>query len=361
MKVVPSQPFENLVMSDVPVPPWWVSRLEQIEAFIEATANPRQVHILATSSGGRPVRYVAYGEGEPHLRGTANFNSALGAKKPDAYFRRGKRRRPVLMILAGVHGGEVEGMMAALSAISMLETGVDLAGKDQTALADALRRLRLIIVPVANPDGRVRVPYDGWVGRSVEEMHRISQGTRPDGSSYGWPRCKAVHPMKAGDVQSLGGYFDDAGVNMMHDEWSAPMSQTSSALLQLVRQEGPDIVLNLHGHECPAAMLSLAYVPQAVKEDLLEFTSRLYERYDETGLPHGPLPEAQADGPRGTVPPALNLSSMMYHTGAALPMTFETPQGLAGRDEMYTYAKLLQIHHIVFETAAEWLLKPQSL
>lgn len=354
MDIVPSRPFDNLLTSTTPVPSWWTSRLDQIEAFLDAEVDPQQVQPLATSPAGRDIRYVTYGEPEPDLRGRANFNSALGSCDAGAFFRRGERRRPVLMILAGVHGQEVESMVAALSAISILETGTDLMGTDQPALADSLGRLRLIVIPLANPDGRARVPYDGWVGLPEDEMHRIGQGTRRDGTSYGWPGCKQVHPM-AGDVGSLGGYFDDAGVNMMHDEWTDPMSRTTHALLRLIRREGPDMVLNCHSHGTPPSILSLAYAPLAVKQDVAAFTTDLYARYDDAHLPHGPVPAAGIDGPADTTPPALNLTGMMYHTGAALPITFESSHGVSNRPEQYTYEDLLRIHHILFQTAGDWL------
>lgn len=261
------------------------------------------------------------------------------------------------MIVAGVHGAEVEGMVGALSAISIVETGTDQAGREQPELAEKLRRLRLIIVPVANPDGRARVPYDGWVGLPTAEMHRVGQGTRRDGSSYGWPGCKAVHPM-CGDVGGLGGYFDDAGVNLVHDEWAAPMSETTRALLRLVHEEGPDMVLDWHSHENVPCVLQTAYVPQAVKEDVTRFATDYYAALDRADLPaHGTPPAPRADGPAGEVPPPFDMTSMFYHVGAALPITFESPHGLADGRAPFTYEQILQVHHVLLAAAADHLLQ----
>lgn len=359
MATVNHQTLANLLTSDVPVPAWWTSRLDQIQDFLDAEVDPQNLRTLATSPGGRPVRGAFYGPGEPHLRGAANFNSALGGQNPDAYYRRTERKQPVLVILAGAHGQEVEGMIGALSAISIVETGMDLMGREQPALADKLRRLRLIVIPLANPDGRARVPYDGWVGLPGDEMHRAGQGTRRDGTNYGWPGCKIVHPMN-GDVMNLGGYFNDEGVNLMHDEWSAPMSETTRALLKLVADEGPDMVLNCHSHGAPPSVLSIAYAPMAVKEQLAAFAQSYYERLRLASLPHGPVPQVKVDGSAGTMPPAMNLTAFLYHVGAALPMTFETPHGLSTRPEGYTYEQLLQIHHNLYEAASDWLLNTKA-
>ena len=345
----------KLLVSEVSVPSWWVSRPGEVGAFLERTVRRGEVRVLATSPGGRAVHAVVYGPAEPKLRGRANWNSALGARDPGAYYRRGVgvRKRPVVVILAGVHGQEMESMVAALSAIRVMEEGKDLAGRPAGALRTALRRLRLIVIPQANPDGRSRCPYDGWVGLPTEEMTRFGQGTRRDGSLYGWPGCKAVHPMR-GDVGIFGAYFDDAGVNLMHDAWHAPMSETTAALLALAAAEGPDVLVNLHGHASPPAVLQAAYVPVAVKKEIASFAASYYARLDARQIPHGRVPAAGLDGPAGKVPPSLNLTSMLYHVGVALPMTFESPQGLADARKGFDYATILAVHHELFAAAADW-------
>ncbi len=351
------RPFEKLLTSTVPVPDWWTSREPQIQGFLDRQVPADRVRMLANSPGGRPVRAAFFGDAEPELLGPANFNAALGAQQPEAYCRRRERKRPVLMILAGVHGAEVEGMIGALSAINVFQTGSDIAGNPQPDLADRLRQLRVIVIPLANPDGRVRVPYDGWLGLPCDEMHRVGQGTRRDGSSYGWPACKAVHPM-AGDVGGLGGYFDDAGVNMMHDEWSASMSPVTAAVLRLIREEAPDIVLNCHSHANVPSILHTAYAPQAVKENVAAFALKLYTNLTRADLPHpDDLPWPRVDGARGEVPPAMNLTSMMYHVGAALPMTFECPHGFTDGRARVNYEQILAIHHVLLRSAADWLLR----
>lgn len=76
-------------------------------------------------------------------------------------------------------------------------------------------------------------------------MTKYGQGTRKDGSLYGWPGAKAVHPMR-GDVGILGAYFNDDGINPMHDEFFAPMAEETKAIVQVARQEAPDITVSLH-------------------------------------------------------------------------------------------------------------------
>jgi len=348
-------PFADLLESDVPVPEWWTTRVEQVDACIENEVSRGEVKVLATTPGGRPVYSVSYGEAEPELRGAANFNSALGARDPGAFFRREERKRPVLVVLGGVHGQEMENTAGTLSAVKLMETGVDISGRERPELVALFERLRLVLIPVANPDGRERVPYDGWVGLPTKDMTRIGQGTRSDGSSYGWPGCKAVHPM-TGDVGGLGGYYDDAGVNLMHDEWPAPMSPVTAALLGLAREEGPDLVLNLHSHSARPTVLSTAYVPRAVEDEAARLAERAYGHFDAAGLEHGALPAAGLEHPGAEPPPAFNLTSALYHAGVALPVTFECPHGLADGVVPFGYDEILSIQHLLQRAAAEHLL-----
>lgn len=339
----------------VEAPNWWRGSEPEIQAHVNTSIQRGRVQLLATSPGGRPVNAVFYGEPEPELRGTANFNSAVAAKDPSRYFRKEERNRPVMLIVAGVHGQEMEGMVGCLSLLSILETGRDIRGTEQPETRKLLDKLRVIIVPVANPDGRARVPYRSFVGIPEDEMHRVGQGTRADGSLYGWPGCKAVHPME-GDVGFLGGYFDDSGINLMHDNWASCMSRTTEALLSLTHEEGPDMLLNLHSHRQPPAVLALSYAPMTVKRALGDYAEFLYTGYEEAGIAHGRVPEPRVDG-EDDPPPTFNLTSMFYHVGASLPFTHEGPHGLSHGEYQPSHEEILTIYHALFQRSAAYLLQ----
>ena len=337
-----------------PAPPWWTSRVDQIDAVLDSQVRRGEVVAVGRTSGGRVVRAVIWGEAEPPLRGPVNFNSALGARDEAHFVRRADRQRPVLLVLAGAHGQEVEGMVGSLSLISIMETGCDLTGAPQPQLRQACDRLRLIVIPLANPDGRARVPYEGLVGLTGAEMSRVGQGTHADGSNWGYPACKSIHPM-AGDIGGLGGYFDDGGINLMHDEWFAPMSPLTSPLLAMVGREAPDILLNLHSHGDPPAILHLSYVPKQVQQRVHDFAQTLNRNYEAAGLACKDAPPVEHDGPEGIVPPAFNLTSACYHAGAALPVTFESPHGLSDGRVPFDYDDILRACHVLFQTAADAL------
>lgn len=348
-----AQPF---IKSSVPVPDWWAADTESIERELRERIAVGESVQLSVSPGGRPVYAAYYGTAEPEWRGTANFNSALGANNPDAYYRRGNRIKPVLCIVGGIHGHEIEGMAGALSVIRILESGLDLAGNPQPELAAKLRKLRVIVIPLANPDGRARVPYKGWCGIPQDEMTRWGQGTRSSGELYRWRPCKEVHPMK-GDVGILGAYFDDDGVNMMHDDWSDPMSGTTKALLRLVAAEGPDCLINLHSYSSAPGVLPVAYVPDSQQRRINAFASKLYARLAARGHSYAKLPADLIGVGLASAEAPLNLQSLLYHVGADLPILFESPHGVVSPTAAsFGYEAILDVHHQLFETAAEELL-----
>ena len=157
-----------------------------------------------------------------------------------------------------------------------------------------------------------------------------------------------------GDVGGLGAYFDDAGVNLMHDEWFDPMSAATRALLRLARREAPDLLLNLHSCAGPPHPQQTDYVPMEIKQRVRELADRCYKKMDDAAIPrHGP-PAVQPDQWRQSAPPPLNLTSALYHAGTELPITFESTHGVESPQtpEGVSYDALLQTHHLLFQAAA---------
>jgi len=79
-------------------------------------------------------------------------------------------------------------------------------------------------------------------------------------------------------------------------------------------------------------------------------------RLDAEGIPSHRLPKVEPDGEAEKPPPALNLTSLCWHADAALPMTVESPQGLCDGRLPFGYPAILRLHHVLFGTAADWLL-----
>jgi hypothetical protein len=309
------------------LPSFWRSTLSDVEKEIGAVRKGR-VETIAVSPGGRPVYAVSYGERD-ELRSQANYNSAVGAGSAGWYALKDRSTKPVVLLLGPVHGQEVEGIVGLVNLIHLAETGVDYRGRPWPGLRERLDRCRLLIVPSANPDGRARCPYDSFVGIPTVTMTKYGQGTRRDGSLYGWPGAKAVHPMK-GDVGILGAYFNDDGVNPMHDDFFLPMAKETEAILRLARDEAPDLAVSLHSHEVAPGVLQPDFLPLFLKERVRDLSRRLKGRYAELRLPYGTVvePRVEDEVPGPTRP--FNLTSALHHVSGAMAFTFECSHGTVG-------------------------------
>jgi hypothetical protein len=328
------------------IPSFWKGRVEEIEAAVAAVKRGK-VETIARSPGGRPVYLVAYGP-KSDFHGQANYGSAVAAGDPGYYARKPDGSPPVVFIVGPVHGQEVEGMVGLVNLLQTAETGKDLRGKEWPRLRANFDRCRVLIVPVGNPDGRARCPYDSFVGIPVDEMARIGQGTRKDGTLYGWPGVKQRHPMK-GDVGLLGAYFNDNGVNLMHDEFFAPMAEETKALLRVARDEAPDYVLVLHSHGSQPVILATAYVPRYCKETQAQFAARVEEHWRQGGLPAGKAPAPAEDGVKYP-PPSFNLTSALHHVCGGVAMLFECPHGLKeAKYVQVTHDQILDLQMTLYE------------
>ena len=328
------------------VPAFWKGRVEDVDAAVKAVRRGKS-SVLARSPGGRPVYLVEYGPRALPDR-QANYNSAVAAGDPAYYARKPAGTPPILLLVGPVHGQEVEGVVGLVNLLEVIEEGRDLRGKAWPKLKEAADRCRLLIVPLGNPDGRARCPHDSFVGIPVDEMTRIGQGTRKDGTLYGWPGVKQRHPMKD-DVGLLGAYFNDGGINPMHDEFFAPMAEETKCLLRLAREEAPDYILILHSHGASPQILPTSYVPRYSKETAARFAEGLVKSLRQAGLPAASPPAPAEDGLKYP-PPSFNLTSALHHACGGVSMLFECPHGL--KEERYvqvTFEQILDIQLILYE------------
>lgn len=330
------------------LPLFWRNGLDEVENTLTQVIKGR-VRKLALSAGRRPVHLIAYGKND-YVPGTANYGSACAAGDPAAYRAKSGGQRPVVFLLGPVHGQEIEGIVGLTNLITVAETGRDLRGRPWPELRANFDACRVLIVPVGNPDGRSRCPVMSWVGAALDTHERIGMGTTPEGKNYVYPKVKRFHPMRGLVVGRLGAYFNDAGINLMHDEWFDPMAEETRAFLRLARDEAPDFMVSLHSHASPPAILQTAYATQAVKETITMFAGRLYSRYRAAGLPNRKaVPEAKPDG-EAYPPPSFNLASAIHHVCGAVAFVHECMVGVA--DKPYaklTHEQILDIEMLLYD------------
>src|SRR5436190_242075 len=87
-----------------------------------------------------------------------------------------------------------------------------------------------------------------------------------------------VNLMRGAAVGKLGAYWNDDGVNLMHDEWFEPMAPETRAFFKLAREEGPDFIVSLHSHGSSPSVEPTAYAPRTMKETLKDLGDRVQKR-----------------------------------------------------------------------------------
>ncbi|MBW5447727.1 hypothetical protein GE107_16860 [Cohnella sp. CFH 77786] len=333
---------------------FWKSNLTEIAEGMSKVARGR-AGILASSAGGRDIWMAEYGEKEDFGR-RANYNSACGAGNPEFYARKGEDAKPVLLLVGGVHGGELEGIAAVMNLIRLLETGTDYRGRRHDYVYDYAHRFRLLLIPCLNPDGRARLPVDTLIDAPYEKFVYWMQGTWKDGTLCAWPDCKAVHPIK--DASGfLGSYFNDDGVNFMHDNFFAPMARETAALLELSEREAVDFHVSLHGGaNSPIHFPAIPYLPASVKRKHQAFNERMEAACRRRGLPFALVDQAAADG-AGRPFPSFNLTSAVHHTCGGMSMTFESNMGLDAPGDKLTEEEILDSHFVLFEEMFRFALR----
>jgi len=229
------------------IPEFWLSTYEEVTSFLENNVHKGKVEIIGKSAGGRAIRAVFYGSPRQG-RGTTTFSGSLGFRDVCAY-RGPDHDKKVYWGMSAVHGGEFEGIVGTVNLISIIETGRDLRGKEWPEITDIISRLdRLILIPVVNPDGRVRIPLrmEAYRGTDYTVAEFLNTGGKPDGTITGWPQIKEFIPMDFSLPGFPGGYPNDAGVNIQHDDFFGDRQPETQALFNLAESERPDLILNMH-------------------------------------------------------------------------------------------------------------------
>ncbi len=341
------------------IPSFYKSSLADIEAEV-AAVKKGSAEVIARSASGYPIYAIRYGE-KDDIKRMANYNSAVGARNPAYFAVKGEESKPVFFFLGPVHGQEPEGLVGVINLIHIAETGLDYRGREWPKLKKYFDQSRVIIVPCGNPDGRKRVPYFSFVGLPAETMTKYGQGTKRDGTLWRWPASKSLHPM-VGDVGILGGYYTDKGINIMHDDFFNPMAEETKAILQVARDEIPDITVSLHSCACKPYMIQAAHAPLFMKERLSDLSRQVNQAFIDKGLPH--MGEGWAlrtidDDPKFPPRSSFNLVSALHHQSGTMSFTFESPHGTL--EDGATHEDILDIQLTLYEEMFEYIFNNRIL
>lgn len=229
------------------IPGFWVNTNDDVNKYLLEKVKKGKVEIIGVSAGGRPIYAVSYGKPR-QWNGTTTFSGSLGFRNVEAY-RGPDHDKKVYLGLSGVHGGEFEGIVGTINLISIIETGKDLRGNEWPEITKVVDLIdRLVLIPIVNPDGRARVPIRMQKYRDGNHLvhEYLNTGGNPDGTLIGWPQVKALIPLDFNRPGFPGGYPNDAGVNIMHDDFFGNVQPETRALLNITAKEKPDVSINMH-------------------------------------------------------------------------------------------------------------------
>lgn len=250
---------KNRIYTDIPegyleeadnIPAFWISTTGEVNDFLRKNVHKGKTELLGYSAGGRPIYGVTYGI-QRQNDGTTTYSGSISVNNIGT-FRGSDSDKKVFMAFGAVHGFEIEPIVGIMNLISVFETGKDLNGTEWPEITSMLDSLdRIVLVPLCNPDGRDRVPVrmEKFRGSEVDANHVhewLNTGGYADGTLIGWPDCKKNIPLDFSTVAFPGGYPNDNGVNIMHDDFFGDVQPETRILFDLVSREKPDITLNMH-------------------------------------------------------------------------------------------------------------------
>jgi hypothetical protein len=306
------------------IPAFWVSQFDGVQQFLDQRVRTGQVRTIGTSAGGHPIRAVFYGPPREG-KGTSTFSGSLGFGDVAAY-RGPDHARTVYWGFGGVHGAEFEGTVGVINLISVFETGADLRGTPWPDLAAALRRIgRVVLIPIVNVDGRARVPLRMIRHRGTSDVvhEYFNCGAKLDGSNIGWPQCKEFIPLDFSRTQFPGGYPNDAGVNIQHDDFLGARQPETEALLRLAAVERPDMTMNMHTGATYIHPLR-SFVEPVLQPRFDDYYRRVMSRLAQAGHQATADPAKEADPVRERLSPFNLDSALNLHCGS-LSVLVESP------------------------------------
>ena len=191
---------------------------------------------------------------------------------------------------------------------------------------------------------------------TLHEFQFWGQGTWSDDTIAVWPASKRQHPRLGPEIGWLGCYFNDQGINPMHDEFFAPMGPEAPAILKVAMEEGPDLAVSLHSHGSAPAVLRPAYVPIEIQEAVRALAIQHNTSLKERNLPHGGVFDARPES--GEVPAPFNLTSALYHISGAVSFTHECPHGIADEGMCpVTWQEILDIQLCLYEVMMRFAIE----
>jgi len=238
---------------------------------------------------------------------------------------RGQSDMPTLAVIGGIHGHEAQGPAACFNLISVLGYGRDLKG---TPWPDIVSELNYVIVPIANPDARGRVP-NSFVGLATQDILHYDAGMNLAGERHD-PGDVDCNP---DEMMILGGLFNDAGQHINREKDPENVrSPEIRALMAFTADHDPDIALEFHAHSAPPMLIAPGnLVPDDVRAQQQAICGRITERAASEGIQF-----------QEQIPVSDKLSTSLYYSlCGATPILYESPQGVLDSTAPWSHEQII--------------------
>lgn len=355
---------EEHIQQPETIPDFWITEVDAVTRFLETRVSVGRVDVIGHTAGGRPMHAVSYGQPRQGA-GTTTFSGSLGFHDVRAYLGPDHGKK-VFMALGAVHGGEFEGIVGVVNLVAVLETGRDLRGRAWPGITAAAARLdRVVLLPIVNVDGRARIPVrmERYTGTDKSHHQFLNTGCWRDGRLIGWPTVKEFIPLDFSRTLFPGGYPNDAGVNIQHDDFMGSPQPETRALFALAARERPDVIVNMHTGAPPKNYYMRAHRPfmEAKLNPVYDELYRaIHTALTNAGLQGSRDPALEAD-PARVRPGQFNLDAALNMHCGALPILIESPShgfsGVSREGEVVRHSadQLLDAQLVAFEAAMQFL------
>jgi len=142
---------------------------------------------------------------------------------------------------------------------------------------------------------------------------------------------------------------------MMHEDFFGKLSNETQFLFDVVDEYTPDLTVLLHGGtNIQTLILKPAYVPDAVKENILKLEHSIKAQCDSEGLVYR---VTHTDcGENKETPASFNLISALYHICGEPCVTYESNQGLTECDlPGFSHEEIYRTLMILFEQSIKFI------
>lgn len=240
----------------------------------------------------------------------------------------------VFGVIGGMHGHEPGGVASAFNLINILEEGKDLKNKK---CGKIFGKIKFVIVPLLNPDGRVRCP-DSFVGLSYYDIRNFGSGIDLN--------CRPVKREKVVNIKNvsiLGGLYNDNGIDIINYKYKNYKNSPEIAYcIDFFKKEKIEYFINFHAH----CFNILFYSPhnglkeKDFKKELF-ITGEVRKRGKRAGYSFSKTEYEMKPSEKNKI--TLPSDLLVYNHCKAIPFLIECPQGTIDTYTTYYGGKKIEV------------------